>query len=91
LRFANLGTLGVGGASGTDADELGGALCHEVGCDAGAYAVVTKVLADPLTRGGQQALRRCGSHSPSGHQPEPADLFPDGRKGAELAAACRRR
>ena len=68
VLVANLGMLGVGGA-----------LCHEVGCDAGAYFVVTKVLADPLTRGGQQALRRCRSHSPSGHQPEPADLFPDGR------------
>jgi hypothetical protein len=36
---------------------------------------------DRMTREGQQALRRCRSHSPSGHQSEPADLFPDGRAG----------
>jgi hypothetical protein len=29
-----------------DVDELGVALCHEVGCDAGAYSAVTTVLAD---------------------------------------------
>ena len=53
--------------------------------------MVTKVLADPLTRDGQQALRRCRSHSPSGHQPEPAGLFPDGRRGrfsASLGASA---
>jgi hypothetical protein len=38
-----------------------------------------EVLADRMTREGQQALRPCRSHSPSGHQSEPADLFPDGR------------
>jgi hypothetical protein len=56
----------------------------EVGCDAGAHSVVTKVLADRLTRNEQQALRRCRSHSPSGHQPEPADLFPDGRPAGAI-------
>jgi hypothetical protein len=40
-----------------------------------------EVLADRMTREGQQALRPCRSHSPSGHQSEPADLFPDGRGG----------
>jgi hypothetical protein len=68
------------GARAADADELGVALCHELGCDAGAGSAVTKVLADRLTRDEQQALRRCRSHSPSGHQPKPADLFPDGRR-----------
>jgi hypothetical protein len=29
-----------------DVDELGVALCHEIGCDAGAYSAVTTVLAD---------------------------------------------
>jgi hypothetical protein len=38
-----------------------------------------RCLRTRLTRDGQQALRRCRSHSPSGHQSEPADLFPDGR------------
>ena len=82
LLIANLGTLGVGRCSVEDVDELGVVLCHELGCDAGADSAVTKVLADRLTRDGQQALRRCRSHSPSGHQPKPADLYPDGRKGS---------
>jgi hypothetical protein len=71
-----------------DVDELGVALCHEVGCDAGAYSAVTKVLAARLTREGQQALRRCRSHSPSGHQPDHAYLFPDGRGGALTLESC---
>ena len=72
-----------------DADEFGVALCHEVGCDAGAYSAVTKVLADRPTRYGQRALRRCRSHRRSRHQPERADLFPDGL-GADSGqtAAC---
>jgi hypothetical protein len=74
-----------------DADELGVALCHELGCDPGADSAVTKVLAARLTRDGQQALRRCRPHCPNGHQPKPAELFPHGRKGAELAATCRGR
>ena len=37
-----------------DVDELGVALCHEVGCDAGAYSAVTRVLADRLTREGSK-------------------------------------
>jgi hypothetical protein len=37
------------------------------------------VLADRLTRDGQQAVGRCRSDSPSGHQPKLADLFPVGR------------
>ena len=41
----------------------------------------TKMLADHLTCNAQQALRRCRSHSPSGHQPTPANLFRDGRAG----------
>ena len=63
-------------------------LCHEVGSDATAYSAVTKVLADRLTSDGQQALRRSRSHSRSGHQPEPADLFPDGRDPELSAALC---
>ena len=55
--------------SAPDADELGVALCHELGCDAGADSAVTKVRADRLTCDAQQGLRRCRSHSPSGHQP----------------------
>ena len=66
--------------SAADADELGVGLCHELGCDAGADSAVTKVLADRLTCDAQQALRHCRSHSPSGHQPTAADLFPDGRE-----------
>jgi hypothetical protein len=65
--------------SAADADELGVALCDQLGYDAGPDSTVTKVLADRLTHDGQQALRRCRSHSPNGHQPKPADLFPDGR------------
>jgi hypothetical protein len=57
------------------ADQLGVPLWRELGCDASAYSAVTKVLADRMTRDGQQALRRCRSHSPSGHQSEPADLW----------------
>ena len=76
-----------GRPSAADADELGVALCHELGCDADADSRVTKVLADRLTCDAQQALRRCRSHSPSGHQPTPATLFPDGRNGEGLGAA----
>jgi P-type Ca2+ transporter type 2C len=36
--------------SGAGADQLGVALCHELGCDAGAVPAVTKVLADRLAR-----------------------------------------
>ena len=65
--------------SAADADGLGVALCDELGCHAGADSAVTKVLADRLTCDAQQALRRCRSHSPSGHQPTPANLFRHGR------------
>ena len=74
--------------SAADADELGVALCHELGCDAGADSAVTKVLADRLTCDAQQALRRCRSHSPSGHQPTPANLFPNGRDAAVAALSA---
>ena len=57
--------------SAADVDELGVALCHEVGCEAGAYSAVTKVLADRMTRDGHQALRRCRSHGPAGTSPSP--------------------
>ena len=76
-----------GRPSAAHADELGVALCHELGCDADADSRVTKVLADRLTCDAQQALRRCRSHSPSGHQPTPATLFPDGRNAEGLGAA----
>jgi hypothetical protein len=59
-----------------DATELVVALCHEVGCDVTPYSAVTNVVADRLTPNGQQALRRCRSHSRGRHQPEPADLSP---------------
>jgi hypothetical protein len=49
------------------------------------------VLADRVTREGQQTLRRCRSHKPSRHPIEPSNLFPDGRKEAGLAPACRGR
>jgi hypothetical protein len=68
-----------------DADELGVALCHELGCDAGAYSAVPKMLADRLTREGQRAPRRWRSPSRSEHRPKPADLFPDGRIREALA------
>ena len=67
--------------SAADADELGVALCHELGCHAGADSAVTKVLADRLTCDAQEALPCCRSHSASGHQPTPANLFRDGRSG----------
>ena len=63
--------------SAADADELGVALCPELGCDAGADSAVTKVLADRLTCDAQQALRRCRSKQ---HQPgRPPNFFPDRR------------
>ena len=72
------------------ADELGAALCHELGCDVSAFSAVTKVLADRLTREGQQALRRRRSHSRSGHQPKSADLFLDGPFGRVCRPSARR-
>jgi hypothetical protein len=72
-----------------DADELGVAVCHELGCDASAYSAVPKVLADRLTREGQQAPRRCRSHSRSGHQSKPADLRSEGREPALLLSIAR--
>ena len=62
--------------SAGDTDELGVALCHELGCDAGADSAVTNVLADRLACDAKQALRRCRSHSPSGHEPTAGNLFP---------------
>ena len=63
--------------SAADADELGVALCHELRCHTGLDTAVTKVLPDRPTCDAQQALPRCRSHSPSGHQPTPANLFRD--------------
>ena len=40
---------------------------------------VANVLADRLTRAGQQAVRRSRSHRPSRRQVQPSDLFPVGR------------
>jgi hypothetical protein len=42
-----------------------------------------------MTRDGQQALRRCRSHSPSEHQPEHAHLFPDGRRPIVSSSGAR--
>ena len=66
-------------------------LCFAInsGAASGVDGGSPKALADRVTCDGQQALRRCRSHSPSGHQPEAADLFPDGRKAAGLAAVRR--
>jgi hypothetical protein len=57
-------------------------LCFAInsGAASGVDGGSPKALADRVTCDGQQALRRCRSHSPSGHQPEAADLFPDGRE-----------
>jgi hypothetical protein len=63
----------------TDADELGVALCDGLGCDAGAHSAVTKVLADRMTREGQQAPRRCRSQTPSDTNPS-TPIVAEGRQ-----------
>jgi hypothetical protein len=80
--LANLGTLGVVGAPSRMPTSSELRFVMKSGATPAPHSAVTKVLADRLTREGQQALRRCRSHSPSGHQPEHTHLFPDGRNGA---------
>ncbi len=87
LLVANLGTLGVVGAHPrmpTSAE-----FCFGMNSDVTlAGTAVAKVLADRLTRAGQQAARRRRSHRPSRRQLEPSDLFPDGhRPNGRLAAS----
>ena len=76
---ANLETLGVVGAPSRMPTSSELRFAMNSGATPGPTPRSRRVLADRLTCDAQQALRRCRSHSPSGHQPTPANLFPDGR------------
>ena len=79
LLVANLGTLGVVGAPPRMSTSSELRFVMKSGATPAPTPRSRRCLRTRLTRDGQQALRRCRSHSPSGHQSEPADLFPDGR------------
>jgi hypothetical protein len=71
LVFANLETHRVVGSQAAAAAQLGLALWHELGCDAGADDVAKEALADRLTRADQQASRHCRSRDRAGAKSSP--------------------
>ena len=68
---ANLETLGVVGAPSRMPTSSELRFAMNSGATPGPTPRSRRVLADRLTCDAQQALRRCRSHSPSGHQPRP--------------------